>query len=63
MNKIIKQYAIETGLCPAEALNDPEGYDGYQYYDKLTKFVELTKKYYVEREQANTVNWDISLGK
>jgi len=50
MNKIIKKYAIETKICPPEALTDPEGFDGYQYYDKLSKFVELTKAYYVERE-------------
>ncbi len=52
MNKDIKQYAINTGICPPEALDDPEGYDGYQFYDKLTKFVELTKTYYLEREKT-----------
>lgn len=52
MNKQIKQYAIETGLCPPEALDDPEGYDGYEYYDKLNKFIEFTKNYYVKRELA-----------
>lgn len=50
MNKTIKQYAIETKICDPKALNDPEGYDGYDYYDRLSKFIELTKKYYVERE-------------
>jgi len=50
MNKTIKKFAIETNICPPEALNDPEGFDGYQYYDKLSKFVELTKAYYVDRE-------------
>ena len=56
MNKYIKKYAIDTGLCPPEALNDPEGYDGYEFYDKLTKFVDLTKKYYVEREIAKYID-------
>jgi hypothetical protein len=51
MNKTIKKYAIQTKICPPEALNDPEGYDGYQYYDKLSIFIEMTKTYYVEREK------------
>lgn len=58
MNPTIKQFAIETGICSEEALNDPEGHDGYAYYDKLSRFIELTKKYYVDREMAKTVNWD-----
>lgn len=61
MNNTIKQFAIKTGLCSAEALDDPEGYDGYAFYDKLTCFVELTKKYYLDREMAKTVNWDTTL--
>lgn len=59
MNKTIKQYAIQTKICPPEALDDPEGYDGYEFYDKLTKFVELTKSYYVNRELAKTCKNDI----
>ena len=58
MNPTIKKFAIETKICAPEALDDPEGYDGYDYYDRLSKFVELTKKYYVDREMSKTVNWD-----
>ena len=49
MNRTIKQFAIETKICSASALEDPEGYDGYAYYDNLTHFVEQTKQYYMNR--------------
>jgi hypothetical protein len=49
MNRIIKKFAIDNNICAAEALDDPEGYDGYQYYDSLTKFIEQTKQYYTNR--------------
>lgn len=49
MNRTIKQFAIDTKICDAPALEDPEGYDGYQYYDNLTRFVEQTKQYYTNR--------------
>ncbi len=49
MNRTIKQFAIENEICPAAALEDPEGYDGYVYYDNLTHFVEQTKQYYMNR--------------
>jgi hypothetical protein len=49
MNRTIKQFAIENKICHPAALEDPEGSDGYVYYDSLTRFVEQTKQYYTNR--------------
>ena len=49
MNNTIKEFAIMSGICEAKALDDPETFDGYKYYDKLTVFIEQVKKYYMDR--------------
>lgn len=48
MNRTIKDFAIQCGVAPAQALNDPET-DGYRTYDNLTQFIEQTKQYYMNR--------------
>lgn len=59
MDNIIKQYAIQTGLCSEDALYDPESYDNYRFHDSLTKFVELVKKYYICKEKIRYIDEDI----
>ena len=49
MNNKIKEFAIMSGICEVKALDDPETFDSYQYYDKLTVFIEQVKKYYMDR--------------
>ena len=49
MNNTIKEFAIMSGICEAKALDDPETFDGYKYYDNLTVFIEQVKKYYTDR--------------
>lgn len=49
MNKIIKGFVLDTEICDPAAVNDPERFDGYKTYDKLSDFIELTKQFYINR--------------
>ena len=49
MNQDIKEFAVEIGLVPRAALEDPEGYDGYMTYDKLNRFISFAKGVYTQR--------------
>jgi hypothetical protein len=49
MNKDIKDFAVEIGLIPRAALEDPEGYDGYMTYDKLNRLISFAKEVYTKR--------------
>jgi hypothetical protein len=49
MNPTVKSAAIISGIVDPDAVNDPEGYDGYETYDKVQHFVDIIKEYYIER--------------
>jgi len=56
MNKDIKDFAVEIGLIPRVALEDPEGYDGYMTYDKLNRFISFAKEVYTNRAVDKFLN-------
>ena len=56
MNKTIKDMAVQSNLCESTALEDPEGYDSYKYYDNLQLFVESVKHYYMSRAANQCVD-------
>ena len=56
MNKDIKDFAVEIGLIPRAALEDPEGYDGYMTYDKLNRFISFAKEVYTNRAVDKCLN-------
>lgn len=48
MNRTIRDFAVGCEVAPAQLLDDPET-DAYRTYDRLTRFVEQTKQYYMNR--------------